>query len=261
MAMEGYLLRSDKNESACFPLNTITFTKLDLLQHYKCQRTVAPWTNFSVKELKTFVNGAQTSANGLYTDNKQSGFQKPAKTKNFLFPLVLLVGLITTAVFLAKIIAAVAEKVMVSNEVSKIAPANISTKMVAGRNFQNAIVRELVPPAEKPRQLPRPDKRKDIKKQIKLQATHYKTGVSDAISDVQLVIFNHSAYFVNQVVVEVNYIKSDGKIIETDTYQVRSLRPNSSQLLFVPHSKPGAKMKYKVKNIYALQPKSLMRIV
>jgi len=259
--MEGYLLQSDKNESAYFSLNKITFTKLNSLQPHTDKRTAAPLADIGTKDLKAFVNEVQTSSetNGVHLDNQKSSFQKPAKKKNVLSSIIVLVGLITSVIFLGKIIAALAENVTISNE-TKVASANISTEAMAGRDFQNAIVRELVFPAEKPKTLPRPVKPKDIKKQIKLEATHYKTGISDASNDLQLIVLNQSAYFVNQVVIEVNYVKSNGKVIETDTYQVRSLRPNSSQMLFIPRSNAGAKMKYKIKNIYALQHKSLMRI-
>lgn len=260
--MEGYLVRSDKKEPGYFPLNKVTFTKCNSLQPFNDKRTVVLRTDIWEKDLKAFVNKVQVSSvtNGVHSDQKQKGLEAATSKNNVLLSIVVLVGLTTSALFLGKIIAALVENATISSETPKIASANISSEIKAARDFQNAIVRELVLPAEKPKPLPRPAKPKEIKKQIKLHAAHHRTGVSSAASDLQLIVLNQSAYFVNQVVVEVNYVKPNGKIIETDTYRVRSLRPNSFQMLFVPRSKPGAKMKYKIKNIYAAQRRSLLRI-
>ena len=255
--MEGYLLLNDKREWDSFLLYEITFVNLNSLQPDRKERNIAPWTH-RIKELKVLTVPGK---NCIHADDQQSLFQKPVRKKNVLNSVVILIGLITSAIFLGKMINALAGDAIAGNQMARITAINIRKGKIAGRDFQNAIVREIVLPAEKQKPLPKPARLKDIKKQIKLQAGRNKNGVSASGNDLQLTVRNQSAYFVNQVVVEVNYLKSNGKVMETDTYQIKSLRPNSFQILSVPFCRHGLKMKYKVKNIYALQRQSLLRVV
>ncbi len=130
----------------------------------------------------------------------------------------------------------------------------------AGKDYQNALVRIMVPPVSKEKKNhPKPAKLRTIRKQVGIRGNEYTVGYFGGISGLKLTVSNRSGHFINQVEVEVNYLERNGDIIETNTYQVRAMKPHSVQTLSVPPTKKGAKVTYKIMNIYSRQYRSLLK--
>ena len=100
----------------------------------------------------------------------------------------------------------------------------------------------------------------DIKKQVSLKGSGYTVGYFGGISGLKLTVSNRSQHFINQVELEINYLKRNGDIVETSTYQIPAVEPHSSQTLCVPPVRNGVKVRYRIMYIYARQYPSLKEI-
>ncbi len=126
--------------------------------------------------------------------------------------------------------------------------------------YQNALVREWVAPVKKARISHRNAlKPQDIKNKLSLTANKYIVGYFGGISNCQLTLHNASRCFVNQVEIEVSFSEKNGKVVENKTFQVESLHPLSSRVISIPPTHRGTKVGYKILNIYATQPRSMLK--
>ena len=91
---------------------------------------------------------------------------------------------------------------------------------------------------------------KKILQQISVTGSTIKTCLADGIENGHIVISNKSNYLVEQVQIQIDYLRSNGDIIFSKIISVNGLKPSSKSLVFVPHSKRGMLVKYKVMNIY-----------
>lgn len=171
------------------------------------------------------------------------------------------IGILFSAVFLKKLVDGLVENQFGPDSTATTIQASlVPVDKVAGKEFQNALVTLVEPKVEK-KVLPRPAKPKNIKKQIRVTANEYSTGLFGGINGLELTVANSSPHFVNQVEVEVSYLKPNGEVLHTESFPVKSLRPNSKQTISIPDSKRGKKVTYKVINVYSKQYQSLLKQV
>lgn len=114
----------------------------------------------------------------------------------------------------------------------------------ADANFQNALVKEIVPPVRS--KSLKNSKQSSIKKQLKIKANNYKVGLFGGINGLQLTIFNSSAQVADKVVVTVDYIKPNGTVVQSENVVFSSILPKSSQTITVSGSSRGVKIKYRI---------------
>ena len=115
-------------------------------------------------------------------------------------------------------------------------------------SYQNALSREIVPvdttqSSEKIKDNP---KFGDLKKHLRIETNDYKIGVFGGISELALIVFNNSAYILDKVVIQVEYLKANGESIQKDKYTIFSLGPNSKKELEIPPTKRGVRVQYKI---------------
>jgi hypothetical protein len=204
------------------------------------------------KNHSQFVGKAKT-ANKSWQKSKIRfvGFLKEKNTQRII---AVFLGLVLSTFLFKKMVDGLIERTFPVEHKSTVI-SNLSHKeRIAGKEYQNALVRVIVPAETKvKKQLPKPAKIQDIKKQVSLKGTQYTVGYFGGISGLKLTISNQSQHFVNRVELEINYLESNGDIIETDTYQIPALKPDSSQTLCVPPSQKGVKVSYRIMNVYAKQ--------
>src|ERR1700694_5201613 len=82
-------------------------------------------------------------------------------------------------------------------------------------------------------------KLRDIKKQVRVKTNDYHVGLLGGINGLELTGYNSLPPFVDKVLVAVDYLKRNGKIIGSEQYEISSLRPNASKKLPVPRSSRG----------------------
>jgi hypothetical protein len=82
--------------------------------------------------------------------------------------------------------------------------------------------------------------------QITVGANNYSVGTFGGISDLQVTVTNRSAYPLDLVVVEVQYIQANKKVFKTEELYFHGLGAGSALMLEAPKSSRGIKVQYKV---------------
>ncbi len=87
--------------------------------------------------------------------------------------------------------------------------------------------------------------------QISVGANTYSIGTFGGISDLQVTVTNRSAYPLDLVVVEVQYLQANKKVFKTENLYFRGIGAGSALMLEAPKSARGIKVQYKVTTINA----------
>lgn len=85
--------------------------------------------------------------------------------------------------------------------------------------------------------------------QVAASSNGYTVGTFGGISDLQVTVTNHSAYPLDLVVVEVQYIQSNKKIFKTENLYFRSIGAGSALMQEAPKSSRGIRVQYKITTI------------
>jgi hypothetical protein len=91
--------------------------------------------------------------------------------------------------------------------------------------------------------------RNALAKQISVGANTYSVGTFGGISDLQVTVTNRSAYLLDLVVVEVQYIQANKKVFRTENLYFRGIGAGSALMLEAPKSSRGIKVQYNVTTI------------
>jgi hypothetical protein len=86
----------------------------------------------------------------------------------------------------------------------------------------------------------------NIAAMVGLSAGKYTIGTFGGISNLQLTVSNHSAFPLDLVVVEVQYIQANKKIFKTENVYFRNIGAGSALMQEAPKSPRGIKVEYKV---------------
>ena len=68
---------------------------------------------------------------------------------------------------------------------------------------------------------------------------------------MQLTVENNSDELLDKVTIQLDYLKPNGEVINSDTIYARMIRPQDSKLIEVPDTKRGVKINYKVISVKA----------
>ncbi|MBS1607093.1 MAG: hypothetical protein JST42_30860 [Bacteroidetes bacterium] len=88
--------------------------------------------------------------------------------------------------------------------------------------------------------------RSAIAGQVSASANGYSVGTFGGISGLQVTVSNRSAYPLDMVVVEVQYIQSNKKIYKTENLYFRSIGAGSALMQEAPKSSRGVRVQYKI---------------
>lgn len=97
-----------------------------------------------------------------------------------------------------------------------------------------------------------PDKeaiRASLINQLSVGANNYVVGTFGGISGLQVTVTNRSAYPLDMVVVEVQYIQANKKTYKTENLVFRGIASGTSLMLEAPKSSRGIKVQYKITTI------------
>lgn len=73
------------------------------------------------------------------------------------------------------------------------------------------------------------------------------------ISNLDVMVTNNSNYNLDQVIVEIEYIKKNGDIYNVESLVVKNIRANDTKSVSAPDSNRGTNIKLNVKNVYSLE--------
>jgi hypothetical protein len=88
-----------------------------------------------------------------------------------------------------------------------------------------------------------------VASQISVGANNYSIGTFGGISDLQVTVTNRSAYPLDLVVVEVQYVQANKKVFKTEHLYFHGIGTGSALMLEAPKSSRGIKVQYKVMTI------------
>ena len=86
----------------------------------------------------------------------------------------------------------------------------------------------------------------DISSQVSVKGSDYKRGAFGGIRDLQLTVLNNSKYILDNVTVELTYIKANDLPLKTDNILFHSVSPNGSMTIAIPPTTRGVKVIYKI---------------
>ncbi len=86
----------------------------------------------------------------------------------------------------------------------------------------------------------------DISSKIGLEANNYNVGVFGGIRNLKMTLQNGSKYMLDKVTVELKYLNSDDKIVNTEQLYFQNIPPQDVVSLDVDKSKRGVKVEYHV---------------
>lgn len=95
----------------------------------------------------------------------------------------------------------------------------------------------------------RPEEAGEKKKKtpaLQLTANVYKVGFLGGISNLELSVSNPGSQAIEKALVEVEYLKPNGKVVGTQTVSVNGLAANSSKKVAVPDNGRGVSVRYRV---------------
>lgn len=88
-----------------------------------------------------------------------------------------------------------------------------------------------------------------VKPDLQLATNKYDVGLFGGISNLELTVTNPSSQVVDKAVVEVEYVKSNGKVVGSKTVEVTGIAPGSTKRIAVPDHSRGVSVRYRVLNM------------
>lgn len=94
-----------------------------------------------------------------------------------------------------------------------------------------------------------PRSSEELSRLVSVNANEYKRAAFGGIKDLQLTVSNRSSFVLDQVLVELSYLKPSELPLITETITFRSVAPNGSMTIKIPDNNRGIKVSYKVKQV------------
>ena len=94
-----------------------------------------------------------------------------------------------------------------------------------------------------------PKKPIDIKSLVSITANDYKRGAFGGIKNLELKVKNSSGFLLDNVEVELIYLKPNEQPLKTEKIHFSSVAPNGSLTIQIPDNPRGVKVQYKIKSI------------
>jgi hypothetical protein len=89
----------------------------------------------------------------------------------------------------------------------------------------------------------------DVSNLVSVKSNEYKRVAFGGIRDLQLTVTNDSKYILDNVTVEVQYIKPNELPLKTESIQFTSIAPNATSTIRVPDTNRGIKVIFRITNI------------
>lgn len=94
-----------------------------------------------------------------------------------------------------------------------------------------------------------PRSTEELSRLVSVNANEYKRAAFGGIKDLQLTISNRSSFVLDQVLVELSYLKPSELPLSTETITFRSVAPNGTMTIKIPDNNRGIKVSYKIKQV------------
>ena len=199
----------------------------------------------------------------MYVENLQK--RNTWRNSSFNYTTIVVpVGMFGALIFSAFIIKQIIENfdddyIKTTETTSVAIPYEQQNEEEPGADFQNALSTEIeIPVTDTVQTMPKKKKVENLNNLVNVKGGDYKKRVLGGIEGLELTVFNKSSHVLDKVLVEVNYLKPNGDVVKTDTYEVSSVLAKGSKTFSVPPSNRGVKVKYKITNIISRQHKATL---
>jgi hypothetical protein len=91
----------------------------------------------------------------------------------------------------------------------------------------------------------------NLRNYILCTPNNYTTGSLGGISDLTITLQNKSNYSINDITVEISYLKRNGEEFKKEILHFKNIQPNSSTTKEAPKSGKGDHIKLSIKSIYS----------
>lgn len=98
-----------------------------------------------------------------------------------------------------------------------------------------------------------PRSNEELSRLVSVNANEYKRAAFGGIKDLQLTVSNRSSFVLDQVLVELSYLKPSELPLTTETITFRSVAPNGTMTIKIPDNNRGIKVSYKIKQVVSGQ--------
>jgi hypothetical protein len=88
---------------------------------------------------------------------------------------------------------------------------------------------------------------------VVVETNEYKKVAFGGIRDLQLTVKNDSKYLLDNVIVELQYLKPSEQPLKTENITFKSIEPNSTATIKIPDTNRGIKVSYRIINIKSRQ--------
>ncbi|MEI9912466.1 MAG: hypothetical protein WDO71_24125 [Bacteroidota bacterium] len=88
---------------------------------------------------------------------------------------------------------------------------------------------------------------------VSVTSNEYKKVAFGGIRDLQLTITNDSKYILDNVIVELQYLKPSEQPLRTESIQFKSIGPKATSTIRVPDTNRGIKVVYRIINVKSRQ--------
>jgi hypothetical protein len=95
--------------------------------------------------------------------------------------------------------------------------------------------------------------KEDIWKMVSVKSNEYKRGSFGGISNLQMTVNNNSGYILDEVIIEIQYLKPSLEPLKKETIRFSYVAPNGTMTIKVPDSKRGIKISYSITGINSRQ--------
>ncbi|HEY0432449.1 MAG TPA: hypothetical protein VGC95_01175 [Chitinophagaceae bacterium] len=97
------------------------------------------------------------------------------------------------------------------------------------------------------------DDRKNIREMVTVKSNNYLRGTFGGIRGLELTVYNHSGFLVDEVSVEVQIMKPSEQPLRTDIITVKNIGANGAVTVKVPDSQRGIRVDYRITNVESRQ--------
>jgi hypothetical protein len=87
------------------------------------------------------------------------------------------------------------------------------------------------------------------KNYIHVSLNNYSTGLFGGVRNIRVIVNNSTDYLLDNVMVDVQYLKSDGSVFKTETVNINSIQPDSTISVPAPESRRGMSAKIQIRRI------------
>jgi hypothetical protein len=94
---------------------------------------------------------------------------------------------------------------------------------------------------------------KNIYKLVSVKSNKYIRGVFGGIRDLEITVLNDSKFLIDEVTVELQYIKPSELPLRTDIITFKNISPNGAETIKIPDSQRGIRVNYRITNIESHQ--------